>query len=260
MKHTFGFYGFDNMLSSKKIKNIELSLPITSADKPDFAWMAQYMKLVQEDYLKQKELSNQAEIKAYLTEGHTDSLAITDADRQFLRDFEKLPRRKFKVGELFDIETPVSKINASDIRVSNKGINYVVRTSNNNGVRCKIVCNNSDVNVGNALSFGQDTGTIFYQESSFVTGDKIKILRMKHLCLTSEFALFLISLLHKQLSYFSWGSSSYSVDVITDLILNLPVLPDSQVDFESIEKYIRIQSKPLINKVAETLAPAGATN
>lgn len=242
MKHTLGLYGFDNMLSSEKIKNFE--------------WMSAYMKVVTQDYLEQKELSNQHEIKDYLTVGKVDSMDVTDDDRQFLRDFEKLPQRKFKVGELFDVVTPVSKLNVSDVvfEDSVSSFNYVVRTNLNNGIRGKILACGR-LNEGHVLTLGQDTGTIFYQEFPFFTGDKIKIIAPKIFHLTSNLGLFFVSLFRKQLSYFTWGSSSFSVSVLSNLKLELPVIGNDEVDVQSIEKYMQIQSKPLINKVADTLAP-----
>lgn len=258
MKHTLGLYGFDNMLSSEKIKNIELDLPVTPNNQPDFEWMSAYMKVVTQDYLEQKELSNQREIKDYLTAGKVDSMDVTDDDRQFLRDFEKLPQRKFKVGELFDVVTPVSKLNVSDVvfEDSISSFNYVVRTNLNNGIRGKILACGR-LNEGHVLTLGQDTGTIFYQEFPFFTGDKIKIIAPKIFHLTSNLGLFFVSLFRKQLSYFTWGSSSFSVSVLSNLNLELPVIANDEVDVQSIEKYMRIQSKLLINKVVETLAPVG---
>lgn len=44
---------------------------------------------------------------------------------------------------------------------------------------------------------------------------------------------------------------------VIDLDIELPVIANDEVDVQSIEKYMQIQSKPLINKVVETLAPVG---
>lgn len=58
---------------------------------------------------------------------------ITDADRDFLKKWETLLRKMFKLGELFSFESSVS-LNKSDlvfIDNSNHSIPYVTRTINN---------------------------------------------------------------------------------------------------------------------------------
>lgn len=126
------YSGYTSYPTKNSIFNWMIELPVTSTNKPDFDWMSAYIKAVKADYLDQKELSNQREIKDYLTAGKVDSMDVTDDDRQFLRDFEKLPRRKFKVGELFDV-----KLSRSDNKLdelSKGAIPLISAGSDNQGI------------------------------------------------------------------------------------------------------------------------------
>lgn len=263
-------FNYGNKLTVNKLKNFIIIVPVTSTNKPDFAWMEQYMKLVQEDYLQQKKLSNQAEIKAYLTESQTDSLEITQDDKEFLHEFDKLPRQKFKVGELFDIIRPVSD-NFSlltipyDDRVD--GVSYVNCSTagiNNNG--CPLVIERKYVNLENVLKYGitvsangANTGSVFVQSSDFIVLQDSYCLILKSGNKNVFVYQFLSTLLFKYKVQFNYQVKA-SWTRVSQLSIDIPVLPNSQVDVASIEKYMQIQSKPLINKVAEIIAPAGATN
>lgn len=258
MKHTLGLYGFDNMLSSEKIKNIELDLPVTPNNQPDFEWMSAYMKVVTQDYLEQKELSNQREIKDYLTAGKVDSTDVTDDDRQFLRNFEKLPRRKFKVRELFNEINRGNIFNRSDLvfvaSKNNDAIRFVAQSDSNNG-DFGFVKNLDDLkHFCDSIVIGRQTGCVYYEHGEFVTTDGLLVLSFnRHV--SEQCYLYLVSIFRRLLSNFGY-TNTVSAAKLAALDLELPVIIDSsQVDVQSIEKYMRIQSKPLINKVADTLAP-----
>lgn len=96
------------------------------------------------------------------------------------------------------------------------------------------------MNEGNTISFGQDTATSFYQEQPYFTGDKIKILKAKFNGFNKENAQFFVSAITRSFSKFSWGSSSYSVDIISNQKLALPVLNN-----EIAIKYIEVISKAI---------------
>lgn len=52
---------------------------------------------------------------------------------------------------------------------------YVVRMGSNNGQKGYIDEDEKYLNPGNTISFGQDTATMYYQETPYFTGDKIKM-------------------------------------------------------------------------------------
>ncbi|MFN7902106.1 MAG: restriction endonuclease subunit S [Holosporales bacterium] len=125
---------------------------------------------------------------------------------------------------------------------------YVVRMDSNNGQKGFI---NEDVqflNEGNTISFGQDTATIFYQEMPYFTGDKIKILKPKENRFHKRNAQFFISTMAKAFSNFSWGSSSFSVKIINNQKISLPI-KNNKPDYETMETIISAIRKLAIKDV-----------
>lgn len=157
----------------------------------------------------------------------------------------------FKVGDLFEVKTPVKKFNANAVEITDKiGHPYVVRSSTNNGIRGYINEDENYLNEGNTFSFGQDTATIFWQEKPYFTGDKIKVLKPKFEC-NSEIASYVINGITKAFSHFSQGTQSFKVSVIEDGEFLLPVTCDGAPDQEFMEKYIKAIEKVIIADVVK---------
>ena len=136
------------------------------------------------------------------------------------------------------IETPKKKFNAIDVAFGGKHP-YVVRTGVNNGIRGYITQDEAFLNPGNTISFGQDTATIFYQKQAYFTGDKMKILSYKDCCLTEPVALYLLAVMRRAFSLFSWGSSSFTVNVLNYVKENLPKTKKGKIDYSFMESRIR---------------------
>ncbi|MGP1436081.1 MAG: restriction endonuclease subunit S [Phocaeicola sp.] len=115
---------------------------------------------------------------------------------------------------------------------------YVVRMSSNNGQKGYIVEDEQYLNEGNTISFGQDTATVYYQEKPYFTGDKIKILKAKKNWFCKDNALFFLTAIAKSFSGFSWGSSSFSVDIIEQQKISLPITSKKEINFDFIELFI----------------------
>jgi hypothetical protein len=134
---------------------------------------------------------------------------------------------------------------------------YVVRMGSNNGQKGFI---NEDVkflNEGNTISFGQDTATMYFQEKPYFTGDKIKILKPKEKRFSKKNAQFFISTMMKAFSTFSWGSSSFNVNIIKNQKVSLPVTKDEKIDFDFIESFLAKLESIQINKIDSYLSNNG---
>ena len=114
---------------------------------------------------------------------------------------------------------------------------YVVRTSLNNGQKGYIYEDEVFLNEGNTISFGQDTATMFYQETPYFTGDKIKIVKAKDKRFGRGNAQFFISTMMKSFSSFTWGSSSFNVSIIENQKITLPT-HKGEIDFTFMEEFI----------------------
>ncbi len=104
------------------------------------------------------------------------------------------------------------------------------------------------LNDGNTISFGQDTATMFYQGRPYFTGDKIKILKSKDKRFNKKIAEFYISTMNKAFSSFSWGGSSFNVNIIKQQTITLPA-KDGKPDYIIIENFVDEIEKGKINRL-----------
>ena len=171
---------------------------------------------------------------------------------------EKVKWGEFKIGDLFEVNSYKKRFDANKVEVFKVGqYPYVVRMGSNNGQKGFI---NEDVeflNDGNTISFGQDTATMYYQEKPYFTGDKIKILKPKEKRFNKNNAQFFISTMMKAFSTFSWGSSSFNVNIIKNQKVSLPVTKDKKIDFDFIESFLAELEYSQINKIDSYLSDNG---
>ncbi|MDQ7046509.1 MAG: restriction endonuclease subunit S [Sulfurovum sp.] len=106
------------------------------------------------------------------------------------------------------------------------------------------------LNEGNTISFGQDTATMFYQEKPYFTGDKIKIVKSKDNRFNKLNGLFFISTMTKSFSSFSWGGSSFSVKIIGEQLMKLPI-KNQKPNYKSMETLISAIQKLVIKDVVK---------
>lgn len=175
---------------------------------------------------------------------------------------------EFSVDDLFTIETPKLRINANTVTVHDepKGHPYVVRTSQNNGIRGYIEFDEQYLNPANTISFGQDTATMFYQERPYFTGDKIKILTLKCDKLNYRTATYLLASMRKAFSLFSWGQSKFNVNAIGEVKFYLPILCESEkkkaynlddIDWNYMQERIRKLEQERIRELERYLITTG---
>lgn len=131
---------------------------------------------------------------------------------------------EFRVGDLFEFHTSKKRFDANKVQVLEAGqYPYVVRTALNNGIKGFIDESPEFLNDGNTISFGQDTATMFYQKKPYFTGDKIKIMKAKFGKFNGRNAQFILPVMSKAFSSFSWGSSSFKVSELKNVKCQLPV-------------------------------------
>lgn len=237
-------FGYENMCSWAKIKQEKISLPVKKDIEIDFAFM--------EDFISQLEACRLSQLETYLLVTGLKNYTLTPAEEQALTDFQngKVKWGEFKVVDLFDVKTSKKRFDANKVKVLQVGYPYVVRTALNNGIKGFLNENKKYLNLGNTISFGQDTATIFYQEKPYFTGDKIKILEPKHKLFGKKNAQFIITVMEQSFRAFSWGSSSFSEEVIKTQHIYIPIQKE-EINFEYMEILISAVQKLVIKDVVE---------
>jgi hypothetical protein len=225
------------------IGKTKIQLP-TKNGEIDFEFM--------ESFIAQLEAERVAELEAYLVATGLKDYTLTADEEKVLAEFEsgKFAWGEFRIGELFEINSSNKRFDANKVTILEIGKPYVVRTSLNNGIRGYINEDEEFLNEGNTISFGQDTATMFYQEKPYFTGDKIKIVKLKDTKFNKRNAQFFIATMTKSFSSFSWGSSSFNVNVIANQTLNLPT-QNNQPNYAIMETFISAIQKIVIKDVVD---------
>lgn len=150
--------------------------------------------------------------------------------------------KKFKVGDLINFDSSAKIYHAEHLDILDKPEDltyypYVVRTAFNNGIKGYIKEDPNTLNPANTISFAQDTAQLFYQDTPYFTGNKIKICTIKDHDLTKNIALFLISVLLNGFDTFSYDSS-FNVATLSRVNIKLPVTSTGEPDWDYMDEYI----------------------
>ena len=279
-------YNYSNMCSYNKIKDLTIILPtLDELDEnspysdegfvPDFDYMQERIEELEQERIE--------ELEQYLVATGLNDYELTDEDIETLslsgfghyeeRDSEDAVKvckemREFTLSSILDVITPTKRFNANAVEITECiGHPYVVRSSTNNGIRGYINEDEKYLNDGNTFSFGQDTATIFWQPKAYFTGDKIKVLKPKFNC-NDEIANYVMNRIEIAFSGFSWGTQSFRVSVIENMLISLPIQTDAEgnpiidteckyhpdgyiPDWNFMEKYIRAIEKIVIADVVQ---------
>lgn len=147
--------------------------------------------------------------------------------------------KNYRTGDVLDFNSSNGIFHACNVSIEDikteSNHPYIVRTSQNNGIRGYISADESKLNPANTISFAQDTAQMFYQSESYFTGNKVKVLSLRERVLNEKIAMFLITCMNKAFSNFAWGSS-YDTKLLQNVMLSLPVKIQSGPDFEMMSK------------------------
>ncbi len=179
---------------------------------------------------------------------------MQELERQFKADGGTF--KEYKIGDLFKVSTPLKKFNANAIQFGTK-YRYVVRTSQNNGIRGYLDEDEKYLNPANSISFGQDTATIFYQDQPYFTGDKIKVMEFLRSELNPIIACYLLAVMNRAFSTFQWGQSSFNENILRSVCVALPTSFNGEIDFDYMESYIHELQNESIIKLNDYLKSNG---
>ncbi|WP_405196511.1 restriction endonuclease subunit S [Streptococcus mutans] len=226
----------------KIAKEAKILLPVKN-NEIDFDFM--------ESFIAELEAERIAELSAYLTVSGLDNYELSIEELEALRAYDTIEWKEIPLGEIFEVNTYKKQFDANKVILTdNIGHPYVVRKSTDNGIKGYIQEDEIYLNEGNTISFGQDTATVFYQEKPYFTGDKIKILKAKFEGFNKKNAQFFITAITRSFTKFSWGSSSYSVDIIKNQHLSIPTI-NGKIDTKYIELLSQAISKLAIKNVVQ---------
>lgn len=226
-------YSFNREINDFRIRKEKILLPINENGNPDYAFMENYMRK------KETELLNK--YQSYISSKIKRLKEQTD---------KKLEWKEFFIGEIFNIQSTSSGIDKIRLINLDGEIPYITRTDRANGIDTFIGNqeNKYKTDSNNVITIGLDTQTVFYQKSSFYTGQNIQVLKFPQL---NEYnAFFIIPLLKKQMEKFNWGGNGATLTRLRRTKILLPINTKGNPDFEYMENYIkRIEQEKLLKYI-----------
>ena len=177
------------------------------------------------------------DVKAYENAKNSKKICLSD--------------RKWKLFKMKDIITDIhngKSYNASDLVISDTEdyVPYVTRTDENNGISlCVEEKEYVGLEKGKAITIGDTTSTIFYQQFDFITGPHIIVIRADWFNVYT--ASFLISLLNMEKYRYPVFGRAFSKELIQETVIPLPVNKNGEPDYEFMANYM--QSLPYSSNI-----------
>ena len=238
-------YGGRKWTVNKQLKNTRIKLPATADGEPDYEWMEEYIRGVRYDISTLPDY--------FLSEGYEKACWYMDnIDRQrFENEYAgrasesgiKLTDRHmeyFALKDLIDEPYIAESYDKKDLLSSDTEdyVNYVTRTSQNNGISDYVVDNNyMGLEKGNAIIIGDTTATCFYQAEDFIAGEHIIVLRAPWFNLYT--CMFLISVINLEKFRYAWGARAFIKEAVKNTVVKLPVDNTGNPDYRFMEDYIK---------------------
>ena len=213
---------YGNQLSSSDLPKQRLLLPVTDNGTPDWQFMEDYMKQTEQQILKPT----------------LDKLCKRLIINEIMRGGKNLhPNwKEFVLGEEFSIESTSSSIDKIKLQEGKGQFPYITRSDNDNGIDHFVPKQDYSTDEGNVITIGLDTQTVFYQPTTFYTGQNIQVVRHKQL--DKYNALFIRTALQRVLSRFSWGGYGATLTRLRKSRIFLPATDDGKPDFAFMSSFM----------------------
>ncbi len=226
-------YGYGYKMGTGRLKRQRILLPVDANNNPDWAFMESYMRQKEQQILKPtiKRLCKQLIENDIL--GGAKSLCSN--------------WKEFIFGESFSIQSTNSGIDKNKLDQNEGSIPYITRSDLNNGID-EFVPKQAvryGMDEGNVITIGLDTQTVFYQPTSFYTGQNIQIIRNPKLDRYN--AMFLIVAIKKLVAKFSWGSYGATLTRLRKSRIYLPATDEGEIDFAFMSSFMKNVEQDTLN-------------
>ena len=247
-------YGGRKWTVEQQLKKTKILLPVNDFGEPDYDFMEEYINRIHIDMSSIPDY--------FLSDGYSRASWYLDNINQDLFEFEYAGifnecsiNLHDRMWDHFPLKMIIPHIengkayNASELVMAVDGtdyISYVTRTDQNNGIS-KFVekMDYTGLEKANAITIGDTTSTIFYQDHDFITGPHIIVLRADWMNVYT--ASFIITLLNQEKYRYPVFGRAFTKDLIAETKLYLPVDDNGDPDYQFMEDYIK--SLPFSKKI-----------
>ena len=242
MSYIRKLFSYNNMGTWSKIKELQITLPVTMSSDIDYDYM--------ESRIREMEESRIREMDAYLQVSGFENCVLTEEETEALSMLSCKRFCLFSIDSLFDIYTGRDIIIG---RMKHGDLPLISPRHDNNGIsQClKKIDNRRLFNYSTTLSLA-DRG-IFYattQIQNFHIGTRVKALTFKNGAHKEELRLFFVTSINKLQVLFT-DYLVNATDKLPSLEISLPVTPSGEIDYHFMETYIRAIEKQIIQRVKD---------
>ena len=271
-----GNYGYNNCLIGSKFDDLEISLPVTMKDVPDWDYMQERIAELEQERIAELEQERIAELEQYLVAAGLNDYMLTEDDCQAMVPRSMMP---FRMGTLFDKQELKCRLSNMDKRRDTStvfGGEYVIPLVNakhgDNGIQYygrqgewdvtdKSICivSNGAIATGDVYPEPQMTGVLW---------DAYLIKLSKCDTVTDELLMYLSGAIEKAIKLvFDWGNKAVWNKVQHEFVQlpiqtdesGTPVIDETKVyhpdgyvpDWEYMAAYIRAMEKLVIRDVVD---------
>jgi len=209
-------YSYAEKCSPEKAKIELIKLPADKSGDPDFAYMEQYIRSLEQ------------RVQATLTT---------------FEQLIQLPKhavdttqwKAYKIGDLFDV---VKGKRLTKTNMKEGVINYIGATAFNNGITAQIANDDNLHQAGTiTVCYNGSIGQAFYQNEPYWATDDVNVLYPKFE-MSKYVALFIVPIL-KTLGQKYGYVDKWTQDKMKETEMPLPTTPDGTPDFAYMEQYMR---------------------
>ena len=253
-------FSYDNMCSYKKIKDMEIEVPVIKSPDPDHEYTVddidwQYMR----ERIAELERERIAELDAYLTASGLNNYKLTDEDKKALSSSTRQTFKEFDLSALFDISTTKSVDKNKLDFVADGEYDFIGRTSVNWGIQGKLHKLSFEPNPKDSFSLIQVGETVaLWREKEWYASQNLFLLNPK-IDEVKENKLYFQGVINKEMSRYGKEYSSYPTMkslAATKILLPVVKSPDTDheytpadIDWQYMERYIRATEKSVIAEV-----------
>lgn len=230
--------------SFEYIENIEIEIPITNNNQPDWEYMENYITEIENKYINKLEQHNNEKIE--------QALKVTGLSKEALNEELKVePAKryeKFRVGDLFDKKTIKGVPKSKEKLQENKTGYHVFGQNIKYQYPQKVLLEEQYLQTIQTpiLAYSSSTAQIGYiKENFYRTGDNgaFQGLFPKKTNVAIHSLLYILVVLKKQ---FDWFGYATEMGNILNLEITLPATNENTPDFEYMEKAIYIYFRQVI--------------
>lgn len=229
-KAVTGIYDYGMQLSSEKLKDLLITLPVTDdtidseSPEPDWEYMENYIKDIEEKYLDSIEKYNRRneEILDALHPDYHDEAP------------EAYDYAEFKVGELFEVNN-LAYFDIKDVAEGN-GKPLVSTRTTQNGYQFFSSEEEKKIHKGNVITLSAHSAQFFYQPIDFISVSHMY--SIAHEKMNRKIGMYLVSAFSKLTSKQFNFSQKLTGKRFSDMSVSLPVTSDGEPDWVFMEEYI----------------------